>query len=179
MGKLWDVIERIGLNTIGFDALVPQPILKHKLFTTIQDMVAVTDDEPSAKTKDDKDVSTSVIKVLMVEDNVINIMLTKEMLKKIGYDYDVAENGQESIEKLKQNRYDVILMDLQMPIMGGCEATKIIRKELDANIPIIALTAASLPQDKENAFSSGMNDYILKPISFNELQETIERWVYR
>jgi len=104
------------------------------------------------------------IKVLIVEDMALNQLLMKTLLDDFGFEHDIAENGKIAIEKLKNKSYDVILMDLQMPVMNGFEATEYIRKKLNSNIPIIALTADVTTIDLKKCKAVGMNDYIAKPI---------------
>ena len=100
--------------------------------------------------------------VLIVEDNKINQMITKKMLEKKGMECTVLENGEDAIENLKKNQYDLVLMDVHLPGINGTEATAIIRK-FDSKTPIIALTAISLNENREMLLSFGMNDVITKP----------------
>jgi PAS domain S-box-containing protein len=104
------------------------------------------------------------IKVLVVEDIPLNQLLMKTLLDEFGFERDIAENGKIAIEKLKVNSYDIILMDLQMPVMNGFEATKHIRKTMKLDIPIIALTADVTTVDLAKCKEVGMNDYISKPV---------------
>ncbi|MBK8585485.1 MAG: response regulator [Bacteroidetes bacterium] len=123
----------------------------------------------SAQVKDDSDMITidpeiKNIKVLIVEDVLLNQLLMKTILNDFGFEQDIAENGKVAIEKLKTKSYDIILMDLQMPEMNGFEATEYIRKKLKLNVPILALTADVTTVDFEVCKSVGMNDYIAKPV---------------
>jgi PAS domain S-box-containing protein len=104
------------------------------------------------------------IKVLVVEDMALNQLLMKTLLDDFGFERDIAANGQIAVEKLQTNTYDIVLMDLQMPIMNGFEATDYIRNILKLNIPIIALTADVTTVDLAKCKSVGMNDYIAKPV---------------
>ena len=104
------------------------------------------------------------IKVLVVEDIALNQLLMKTLLDDFGFDHDIASNGQIAIEKLKNKIYDIILMDLQMPIMNGFEATEYIRNTMNSKIPIIALTADVTPVDIAKCDVAGMNDYVAKPV---------------
>jgi len=103
-------------------------------------------------------------KILVVEDMALNQLLIRLIMTEFGFEADIADNGKIAIEMLQKNRYDVILMDLQMPEMNGFEATAYIRKEMKSSIPIIALTADVTTVDLEKCLSIGMNDYISKPI---------------
>jgi signal transduction histidine kinase/ActR/RegA family two-component response regulator len=116
------------------------------------------------------------LQVLIAEDNAVNVMLMKKLFSKWDIVPTVAENGERAIELLQYGNFDVILMDLQMPVLDGIEATKIIRQMVDpkkANTPIIALTASALFDIKDKVYNSGMNDYISKPFKPNELLEKI------
>jgi signal transduction histidine kinase/CheY-like chemotaxis protein len=108
------------------------------------------------------------MKVLLVEDNLINIKIAHKIISQWNVVVDVAENGLIAVEKFKDNNYDVILMDLSMPIMDGYEATAIIRNQ-DKKIPIIALTASASYGYLERAIKVGIDDYIIKPFSPKEL----------
>jgi PAS domain S-box-containing protein len=104
------------------------------------------------------------IKVLVVEDIALNQLLMKTLLDDFGFEQDIAVNGKIAVEKLKTKSYDVILMDLQMPEMNGFEATEYIRKTMNSDIPIIALTADVTTVDLAKCKAVGMNDYIAKPV---------------
>ena len=115
-------------------------------------------------------------RVLLVEDNEINQEVAVELLKKIGVDYDLADNGLEAVEKVKNNTFDIILMDIQMPVMDGYQATAEIRNH-HSKIPIIALTAAAMIEDRQRALASGMNDHLTKPINSDELLRILMRYL--
>jgi len=110
------------------------------------------------------DTEIKNIKVLVVEDIALNQLLMKTLLDDFGLDRDIAENGEIAIEKLQNKSYDVILMDLQMPVMNGFEATEYIRNKMHSKIPIIALTADVTTVDLAKCKAVGMNDYIAKPV---------------
>jgi len=119
-------------------------------------------------------------KVLVVEDNAINQMVIKMILKKWkNTTADYAMNGQEGIDKLQLDKFDIVLMDLQMPVMDGYEATIAIRKgdagEMNANIPIIAVTADVMETTKTTVREIGMNDYLSKPLKNETLYEAVKR----
>ncbi|KAB1157594.1 PAS domain-containing hybrid sensor histidine kinase/response regulator [Flavobacterium luteum] len=114
------------------------------------------------------------VKVLVVEDVELNQLLMKTILDDFGFECEIAENGDIAVEKLKKNSYDIILMDLQMPVMNGFQATDYIRNTLKSSIPIIALTADVTSVDIEKCKAVGMNDYIAKPIDDKTLYRKIE-----
>ncbi len=114
--------------------------------------------------------------ILLVEDNPINQMVAIEMLMEFGITTDTAQNGQEAVDMIGGTTYDAILMDVQMPVMDGLEATKFIRNELQINtLPIIAMTAHAMYGDKERCIAAGMDDYIPKPIDKKELFSVIRK----
>jgi hypothetical protein len=125
----------------------------------------------------DKDIKN--LKVLVVEDVALNQLLMKIILDDFGFERDIAENGKIAIEKLQTKSFDIILMDLQMPEMNGFEATEIIRKKLNSNIPIIALTADVTETDLAQCKAIGMNDHIAKPIDekllYNKIVELVKK----
>ncbi len=107
--------------------------------------------------------------VLVVDDIKPNLDLIKAYFEILGCTGDYAENGLEAVNKIKERHYDVCLMDFQMPVMGGIEATRIIRSELKLNIPIIALTGSASIEDLKTGLSIGMNSCCMKPVSIEEL----------
>jgi two-component system CheB/CheR fusion protein len=119
-----------------------------------------TETEPEAETK----TVIKNVKVLVAEDIVLNQLLIKIILEDFGFEVDIVSNGKIAIEYLQKNKYDIILMDLQMPEMNGFEAITYIRAELNSKIPVIALTADVTTVDVEKCIALGLNDYISKPI---------------
>jgi CheY-like chemotaxis protein len=122
--------------------------------------------------------------VLVVEDNEINAEFATELLRSEGIRVDVAENGQIALERVQQNPYDAVLMDIQMPVMDGLEATRRIRAlaehddgERFARLPIIAMTALAMAKDADESRAAGMNDHVTKPISPDRLMGVLAQWV--
>jgi signal transduction histidine kinase/ActR/RegA family two-component response regulator len=113
----------------------------------------------------------SRLNILLVEDNQLNVKLILSLFSEYNLKPDVAENGSIGIEKLKEKQYDIILMDMEMPVMNGYEAATFIRDELKDTIPIIAMTAHAMAGERERCLNLGMNDYISKPINANSLFE--------
>jgi CheY-like chemotaxis protein len=121
--------------------------------------------------------SNSKLKILLVEDNVVNQKVTLNQLKHLGYTADVAANGQEAIDMLNQIPYNLVLMDCQMPIVDGYEATRLIRsQQCSRRSVIIALTANAMLEDRDLCLASGMDDYLSKPISKEKLSEKLTYW---
>ena len=119
-------------------------------------------------------ISSDQKRILIAEDNKSNQFLLKKILKDF-YEFDFAQNGQEAVDMLKTNSYDLILMDILMPIKDGHEATSEIRT-FNQEIPILALTANNLENDRERCLASGMNDYIIKPVNRHLLIDKIEEY---
>ena len=118
--------------------------------------------------------------ILLAEDNLVNQKITQTLLDNLGYCSVIVSNGQEVLQHINMSDYDLILMDCQMPLMDGFEATKAIRQMSDpkkSQIPIIALTANSMKADEEKCLVAGMNDYISKPIDFGIFQTKVEQWM--
>ncbi|MCF7928718.1 MAG: response regulator [Spirochaetales bacterium] len=119
--------------------------------------------------------------LLIAEDNEINRLVIERSLKKLGYRYESALNGQEALNRLQKKRFDMVLMDIQMPVMDGYEATKRIRAIREgpspSGIPIIAMTAHAMKGDRGKCLDAGMDDYIAKPIKPQAITEILERWL--
>ena len=114
-------------------------------------------------------------KILIAEDNDSNFVLMSYILKKY-YQLERAKNGQEAVEMVDKNQYDIVLMDIKMPVMNGLEATKAI-KEKHPDLPILALTANAFDSDRQLAMDAGCNDFLSKPVSSEECLETIKRYI--
>ncbi|MFE8071610.1 ATP-binding protein [Marinobacteraceae bacterium S3BR75-40.1] len=136
-------------------------------------------------TREEEDVSSEQatpqempkMRILLVEDNRVNQIVASGMLRKLGHDVELAENGERALVALKQRPFDMVLMDCQMPVMDGFEATRRIRGEMNLKqIPIIAVTANVMRGDREQCLRAGMNDYITKPYSLDSLRQTLSRW---
>ncbi len=121
--------------------------------------------------------SENKFNVLLAEDNVMNQKLASTLLKGFGLEVDIAVNGSVALEKIKNNNYHLVLMDVQMPIMDGYTAARKVREEVHSTIPIIAMTAHIMPGEKEKCVSFGMNDYISKPFKEIELYNIINRYL--
>lgn len=117
-------------------------------------------------------------RILLAEDDSANQIVTKAYLKKLGYRADIAANGQQVLEKVAEQHYDLIFMDLHMPKLGGLETTQALRQNPQTQaIPIIALTGDSRPQDHEKCFAVGMNDLLAKPYKIGDLQKILAKWL--
>ena len=164
-------------DTAHFSAFLTKPVKQSGLFNAIiSTLSAQTADikhtAPAETTFDANLAKHYPLKILLAEDNAVNQKLAIRMLERMGYRVDVAANGIETLEALKRQRYDLILMDVQMPEMDGLDATRFIRNKLPPKMQpyIIAMTANAMQGDREICIAAGMNDYVSKPIQLKELQ---------
>ncbi len=171
---------------VGFDGFLPKPIQRTKLLTMIQRLLSP--DVEIDKRRKKKEVFTQYslteeakqsTLILLVEDNKLNQKLAMGMLNKAGYQLELAEDGKEALDMVTANptKYDLVFMDINMPIMDGREATRQIRKKGFKDLPIIAMTADVLDEDKELCFESGMNDFIPKPIKREVVFRMVKKYV--
>jgi len=123
-------------------------------------------------------VSDSIrnMRILIVEDNVSNRKVTMLMLARLGYGYDAVSNGREAIQAVEHNHYDLVLMDIIMPEIDGLEATKKIRKLNQTWLKIIAITAYVFPGIKEMCLDAGMDDFLPKPITIDDLARVLKKY---
>ncbi len=188
----------------GFDGFLVKPIHKGKLYQMLRQLLG----NPVKESKDggkpvDRPMLTQhsvrenfkrSVNILVAEDNPVNQQLAKIMLEKAGYSIEIAGNGQDAVDVYtsKPDAYDIILMDIQMPKMNGIEATKAIRdweKTADKDlpeaersilpVPIVAVTANAMKEDREKCLEIGMNDYLAKPIKRELVFEAVEKWVLK
>ena len=116
--------------------------------------------------------------ILLVEDNEVNQMVARRLLEKAGLKVTLAENGLVALQKMEQDKFDLVLMDVQMPEMDGLEATRRIRSDPRfADLPILAMTAHAMREDRAISLEAGMNDHITKPINLPELFQALTRWL--
>ena len=173
------------VRKIGFAAYLTKPIKQAQLLECLQTIEGQQQDittnhkENSVITKYVlNEIQKKKIHILVVEDNKVNQKLAIKVLEKMNFRVELAENGIEAISALEKTAYDIVLMDLQMPKMGGLEATKTIRKSskvLNQNIPIIAMTAHAMKQEKDSCFKAGMNGFVAKPIKKDVLFAEIKK----
>ncbi len=120
---------------------------------------------------------THVVHVLVVEDNPVNQKVATTLLDKLGYRWALAENGEQAVEMVKKYHYDLVLMDCQMPVMDGYQATREIRKIPGReHLPVIAMTASVLPEERGRCWESGMNDFIPKPVGMKTIKNMLSKW---
>lgn len=159
---------------------LPKPIKRARLLRAVEDAVNTLNGDAetlTAKKNSRQTVEASQRRILLVEDNPVNQKLAIRILEKAGYQVFLAENGQIAVDMIGQEAYDMILMDVQMPVMDGYTATENIRRgRHQPDIPIIAMTAGAMEGDREKCIDAGMNDYISKPIRMDRLYSLLEEW---
>jgi two-component system, sensor histidine kinase and response regulator len=117
-------------------------------------------------------------RLLLVEDNELNQEVARELLTGAGFSVEIADNGQEALDRLQQSTFDLVLMDMQMPIMDGLTATRRVREQPQwAQLPIVAMTANAMEQDRQQCMDAGMNDFVSKPIEPEQLWTALLRWI--
>lgn len=170
------------LKKADFDYYLFTPIKPKNLFDTLKSLKTgskqVSQYNESQSLRYNSEMAKNLpLRILLAEDNVVNKKLALTILGKLGYDVDWAENGRVAVEKVNQNDYDIVLMDLHMPEMDGLEATRTIRATIpqERQPKIVAVTANAMKQDRDICLASGMNDYISKPFSLEELIEALEK----
>jgi PAS domain S-box-containing protein len=166
---------------VGFGAYLTKPIKASKLFDALIGLFGRGAEEsaaiPSDQAGEGRKAEQPRLRILVAEDNEVNQELTLRLLEKIGYGADLAANGLEALEALRRQRYDVILMDVEMPEMDGLEASRSIHREWPENDRprIIAMTANAMQGDRETFLAAGMDDYLSKPIHADELAAALAR----
>lgn len=172
-------------NTIGFEQVLVKPVQASLLFDIVTRIIK--GDSKSAARIPGTQVSSSDLeslmyikgsRILVAEDNEMNQEVAQSILEDAGFICDIAENGSIAVAMIQQHTYDVVLMDMQMPVLDGLDATIQIRKMVGyENIPIIAMTANAMTKDKDECLEVGMNDFVTKPIDLNELWRALIKWI--
>ncbi|MBL4634300.1 MAG: response regulator [Kofleriaceae bacterium] len=132
----------------------------------------------SKKLNDKSEEQYNGLRVLIVEDNLVNQMVARRLVEKFGCTVDIANNGLEAIEKIQNTKFDMVFMDCQMPVMDGFEATRLIRTEIEggSELPIVAMTANALAGDRERCLRAGMNEYIAKPVRKSNVADALKEF---
>jgi CheY-like chemotaxis protein len=174
---------------MGIDACLAKPVRYERLITTLATAWAR---RRSVATEGDRlgprsgpalavmhDLPQFSADVLVVEDNMVNQKVAVALLKRLGVRADVASDGREAVERVQSRSYDLVLMDCQMPIMNGYDATAEIRRRggAAAHVPIVAMTADVIDDSKERALQAGMNDFVAKPVDMQELSRALRTWL--
>jgi len=161
-----------------FTAVLTKPIKPAQLYAVLLELFAKKSGGESSQEHDsDGGASVPLPSILLAEDNSSNQKVIMAMLKRLGYRADPVANGIEALQALDRQHYDIVLMDVRMPEIGGLEATKIIRQRWPENGPkVIAITAHALEGDMKKCLDSGMDDYISKPVTMRDLGEVLNKY---
>jgi CheY-like chemotaxis protein len=184
--------ERIILeqDISGMISFIEGPVRKQKLIHTMEELIKVPEDRNMKNNLRNENweyrrqvprEGNFSLKILLADDNIVNQNLVKIMLNKAGHKVELASNGSEAIEKLSitNDDFDLIFMDIQMPVMDGLEATKVIRSKGYGDVPIIAMTASAMEEDRVMCLKAGMDGYLTKPVRMEVVKEVIEKWALR
>ncbi|MBT5111256.1 MAG: response regulator [Rhodospirillaceae bacterium] len=180
-----NLIQEDPLNTKSpFNAYLSKPVHRLEFYKTLNRVHGVVPSFDDGNTNDHAEVSNARpalgAHILLAEDNEINQLVAGEILKTLGCTFDIANNGQEAVYAYRNGEYDLILMDCQMPVMDGFQAVKLIREyetSTGQDTGIVALTAHALPEDLQKCLTAGMNDYLSKPFTDDQLYSIMKRWL--
>ena len=166
-------------SPVGFDVILTKPIRRHQLAAALERLFDVERAPVAAAVQVVRPTTRRGLKLLLVEDNRINQMVAATLLEDDGYLVTIAEDGLQALEKAAQDRFDAILMDVQMPRLDGIGTTRRLRESQGPNqrTPIIALTANAMEGDRERYLAAGMNDYLSKPFELETVRTVVARWV--
>jgi len=173
--------ERGRAEKLGLDAYLTRPVLPTDLLDTLTRGTRAGQAEGSAVPAASGPARRPRwgLRVLLAEDNKVNQALAAALLRKRRHEVTIVDNGQEAVDLVRRSEFDLVLMDVQMPVMDGFEATRVIR-EMESGagrrLPIIAVTAHAMEGDRTRCLQAGMDDYVSKPIDPRELEAAIERW---
>jgi PAS domain S-box-containing protein len=159
-------------------ANLTKPIKLSKLYQVLNDILQKEPNKsPVQQASASQPIQSHHLRILLAEDNVLSQKVAQQMLRKLGYKADIVANGMEALQALERQHYDVVLMDVEMPVMDGLEATRIIRQKWPDNEPkIIAVTAYALAGDKERFIEAGMDNYISKPVQKDVLANVLAKY---
>ena len=181
MSAIGERNRRHSHNSALFAASLAKPVNQSELYNTLLFAAGVSGESLLSR---DKNALASLPRyravILIVEDNKTNQAVATGLLAKFGIETQIANNGQEALASLEQRHYDLVLMDCQMPIMDGYQATRAIRRRQqpgESRLPIIAMTANAMQRDKDNCLAAGMDDFIAKPVAPAQLRRALNRWL--
>jgi CheY-like chemotaxis protein len=176
-------LETVRARELGIGQFLIKPVLAAELLETVQLVLSAEAAAPVPAVKCDipgSDQGEGGLLILLAEDNRVNQLLAVRLIEKRGHKVVVAENGREALSMIDRERFDLVLLDVQMPEMDGFSVARIIREREQStreHLPLIALTANSMSGDRERCLAAGMDDYISKPIDSKELFHTVERCI--
>ncbi|HEY4441617.1 MAG TPA: response regulator [Candidatus Elarobacter sp.] len=167
-------------RSIGFSGFLVKPATQSSLYDAIANVVhervAAVSEPPAAEGR----VPVRSERILVVEDNPVNQRLAKRQLERLGFAPQLAANGAEAVEAIRRAQFDLVFMDVQMPVLDGYDATAQIRRaelRTRSHVPIIAMTANARGEDRDACLAAGMDDYLSKPVALADLRHILERWL--
>jgi signal transduction histidine kinase/CheY-like chemotaxis protein len=169
-----------GAEAAGMEDVLIKPVSASVLFENVARLLggAVTEARKHVEAVETGTESLRGARILLVEDNELNQEVATELLRDAGFIVDVADNGRIALDKLDSSSFDIVLMDMQMPVMDGLEATRAIRAQPRfAKLPVVAMTANAMDEDRRRCLEAGMNDHLGKPIEPTELWSMLLKWV--
>ena len=176
-------VERSDLTSAGIREYLTKPVrsseLYNRLLRVLSTKTAGAPSPPVLAVIESTDPVPRLGKLLVAEDNEVNQLVARGMANRLGYDVHIVDDGEQAVSAALSGKYAAVLMDCHMPVMDGFDATRAIRARNghSARIPIIAMTAGALDEDRERCFAAGMDDYISKPVDLAKLAEVLSRWV--
>ncbi len=186
LSSIWRDLDDAAMSALGIRAYLTKPVRQSQLFNTLVRVIhaerADTQEPFPPRPEAPSSLAATGRRVLLVEDNPVNQELAREMLLSLGLQVDLAEDGRRALALCGSEHYALVLMDCQMPVLDGFEATRRLRAleqagSKGARIPVIALTANALSGDREACIDAGMDDYLSKPFTLAQLAETVGRWL--
>ncbi|HEV7767072.1 MAG TPA: response regulator [Thermoanaerobaculia bacterium] len=168
----------IAFQTAGIEAFLMKPVRRTQLCESVARLLTSESIPAMTTVQDEEKPRQSRARVLVVEDNSVNQLVVLGQLQRLGHEGILANGGRVALDLLRNEPFDLVLMDCQMPDMDGYEATRVIRQMQGngARVPVIAITAHALPGEREKCLAAGMNDYLAKPVSLEQLGAVIRLW---
>jgi len=167
-----------GTQAAGFDLTMTKPVRQAVVHDVLMQLAGKSEPVVSQNHRSAPGTQLNGLRVLLAEDNAVNRNVAVGMMALLGVEVSVAQDGQQAIEQLAKSDFDLVLMDCQMPIVDGFEATRRIRADRSPNsaVTIVAMTANAMAGDRELCISAGMDDYIAKPFTLDQLTAVLSRW---
>ena len=167
-------------NSVGIQDILVKPVTASLLFDSLMRLMdrAVPQDKQVELASAHSELRFDGARVLLVEDNELNQEVAAELLGQLGIGVDIAADGQLALDRLATGQYDLVLMDMQMPVMDGLEATRRLRADpRHAGLPVVAMTANAMAADRDRCLQAGMNDFVAKPVDPELLVDALRRWM--
>jgi CheY-like chemotaxis protein/HPt (histidine-containing phosphotransfer) domain-containing protein len=179
VAQLEQILERLK-GRIDINSIIDEGSLSKKVLAPSAPSTVVSAHSSGKPGVNSEPGERTSLKILLVEDTPINLKLVQHQVRLLGHQWESVENGQLALEKLAQNNYDIVLMDCQMPVMDGYQATQTLRQRegADRHTVVIGMTAYAMPGDREKCLTAGMDDYLSKPVMVKDLKVMLQRWAF-